>query len=135
MLGMEAGGADIIELGMPFTDPIADGPTIQKANTIALKNGVTVTSTLQMVRDARKKGLKTPVMLMGYYNPLLSYGEENMLRDAKEAGINGFIMVDLPPEEAVRFRNHCTKAGYVPLTTILAKPHADNHHSDSPTFP
>ncbi|GAB7352818.1 hypothetical protein MBLNU459_g3433t1 [Dothideomycetes sp. NU459] len=117
LLGMEAGGADIIELGMPFTDPIADGPTIQKANTIALKNGVNVTTTLQMVRDARKKGLRTPVMLMGYYNPLLSYGEENMLRDAKEAGVNGFIMVDLPPEEAVRFRNHCTKAGlsYIPL--------------------
>ncbi|KAF1345434.1 tryptophan synthase-like protein [Delphinella strobiligena] len=117
LLGMEAGGADVIELGMPFTDPIADGPTIQKANTVALKNGVTVTACLQMVRDARKKGLKTPVMLMGYYNPVLSYGEERMLKDSKEAGVNGFIMVDLPPEEAVRFRNHCTKAGlsYIPL--------------------
>ncbi|KAK8217339.1 anthranilate synthase / indole-3-glycerol phosphate synthase [Zalaria obscura] len=117
MLAMEAGGADIIELGMPFTDPIADGPTIQKANTQALKNGVTVTACLQMVRDARKKGLRTPVMLMGYYNPVLSYGEEKMLKDSKEAGVNGFIMVDLPPEEAVRFRNHCTKSGlsYIPL--------------------
>lgn len=66
-----------------------------------------------MVREARKRGLKAPVLLMGYYNPLLSYGEERMLKDSKEAGINGFIMVDLPPEEAVRFRNHCTKAGYV----------------------
>jgi len=114
---MEKGGADIIELGMPFTDPIADGPTIQKANTQALKNGVTVTSTLQMVRDARKKGLKAPVMLMGYYNPLLAYGEEKMLDDAKEAGVNGFIMVDLPPEEAVSFKRLCTKAGlsYIPL--------------------
>lgn len=115
LLGMEAGGADVIELGMPFTDPIADGPTIQKANTVALKHGVTVVDCLQMVRDARKKGLKTPVMLMGYYNPVLSYGEERMLKDSKEAGINGFIMVDLPPEEAIRFRNHCTKAGYVLL--------------------
>jgi len=113
LLGMEAGGADLIELGMPFTDPIADGPTIQKANTIALKNGVTATSCLQMVRDARKKGLKAPVLLMGYYNPLLSYGEERMLKDAKEAGVNGFIIVDLPPEEAVRFRNFCTKSGQV----------------------
>jgi len=114
---MEKGGADIIELGMPFTDPIADGPTIQKANTQALKNGVTVTSTLQMVRDARKKGLRAPIMLMGYYNPLLAYGEEKMLVDAKEAGVNGFIMVDLPPEEAVSFRNLCTKAGlsFIPL--------------------
>jgi len=67
--------------------------------------------TLQMVRDARQRGLTAPVLLMGYYNPLLSYGEEKMLRDAKEAGVNGFIIVDLPPEEAVRFRNFCTKAG------------------------
>lgn len=108
---------DVIELGLPFTDPIADGPTIQKSNNVALKNGVTVTSTLQTVREARKRGLRVPVLFMGYYNPLLRYGEEKMLRDAKEAGVNGFIMVDLPPEEAVRFRNHCTKAGlsYVPL--------------------
>lgn len=108
---------DIIELGLPFTDPIADGPTIQKSNTIALGNGVTVTSTLQMVRDVRKRGLTIPILFMGYYNPLLSYGEERMLKDAKEAGVNGFIMVDLPPEEAVRFRNLCTKTGlsYVPL--------------------
>ncbi|KAL8670181.1 MAG: hypothetical protein Q9168_005259, partial [Polycauliona sp. 1 TL-2023] len=117
MLGMQAGGADLIELGLPFTDPIADGPTIQKANTQALKNGVTVTSTLEMVRSARRKGLKTPVLFMGYYNPLLSYGEGKMMRDAKEAGVNGFIVVDLPPEEAVRFRDYCTKGGlsYVPL--------------------
>ncbi|KAJ9649278.1 anthranilate synthase / indole-3-glycerol phosphate synthase [Coniosporium tulheliwenetii] len=117
MLGMEAGGADIIELGMPFTDPIADGPTIQKSNTQALKNGVTTTSVLQMIRDARKKGLRAPVLLMGYYNPLLSYGEERMIKDAREAGANGFIMVDLPPEEAIRFRNFCTRGGlsYVPL--------------------
>ncbi|KAI4176527.1 MAG: hypothetical protein LQ346_007871 [Caloplaca aetnensis] len=117
MLGMEAGGADLIELGLPFTDPIADGPTIQKANTQALKNGVTVTSTLDVVRRARSKGLRAPVLFMGYYNPLLSYGEERILKDAKEAGVNGFIVVDLPPEEAVRFRDFCTKGGlsYVPL--------------------
>lgn len=117
MLGMEAGGADLIELGMPFTDPIADGPTIQKANTIALANGVTTEECLSMVRVARMRGLKVPVLLMGYYNPVLSYGEEKIMDDAKEAGANGFIMVDLPPEEAVRFRNYCTKAGlsYVPL--------------------
>lgn len=102
---------DIIELGMPFTDPIADGPTIQRSNTQALKNGVTTTSTLQMVRDARKRGLKAPVMLMGYYNPILSYGEEKIMTDAREAGADGFIVVDLPPEEAVKFRNWCSKAG------------------------
>ena len=119
MLGMEAGGAEIIELGMPFTDPIADGPTIQKANTIALNNEVTVTLCLQMVRDARAKGLRAPVLLMGYYNPVLSYGEERMLKDAREAGVNGFIIVDLPPEEAVRFRNFCAKAGSVAPTDLL----------------
>ncbi|KAI9775217.1 MAG: tryptophan synthetase [Candelina submexicana] len=117
LLGMEAGGADLIELGLPFTDPIADGPTIQKANTQALKNGVTVTSTLETVRQARKRGLRAPVLFMGYYNPLLSYGEERILKDAREAGVNGFIVVDLPPEEAVRFRNFCTRGGlsYIPL--------------------
>ncbi|KAF2762114.1 tryptophan synthase-like protein [Pseudovirgaria hyperparasitica] len=117
LLGMEAGGADIIELGMPFTDPIADGPTIQKSNLKALQNGVTTESCLQMVRDARKRGLKAPILLMGYYNPVLSYGEDKMLKDTREAGANGFILVDLPPEEAVQFRNNCASAGlsYVPL--------------------
>jgi tryptophan synthase len=64
-----------------------------------------------MVRAARKRGLKAPVLLMGYYNPILSYGEERLMKDSKEAGVNGFIMVDLPPEEAVKFRNYCVKAG------------------------
>lgn len=76
-----------------------------------MKNGVTVTSVLQMVRDARKKGLKVPVLFMGYYNPILSYGEEKLLKDCREAGVNGFIIVDLPPEEAVSFRKFCTKGG------------------------
>lgn len=107
----------MIELGVPFTDPIADGPTIQTSNTQALLNGVTIGSTLQMVRDARSKGLTTPVLLMGYYNPLLSYGEDALLRDCKEAGVNGFIVCDLPPEEAVSFRKLCSKGAlsYVPL--------------------
>ncbi|KAL2825176.1 tryptophan synthase beta subunit-like PLP-dependent enzyme [Aspergillus cavernicola] len=117
LIGLENGGADIIEVGIPFTDPIADGPVIQKANTKALANGVTVTTVLEMVSAARRRGLKAPLLLMGYYNPMLRYGEERMLRDCKEAGVNGFIMVDLPPEEAVRFRNLCTSTGlsYVPL--------------------
>lgn len=109
--------ADVIELGIPFTDPIADGPTIQTSNTVALQHGVTIGTTLQMVRDARKQGLTTPVLLMGYYNPLLAYGEEALLRDCKEAGVNGFIICDLPPEEAVSFRKFCSSGGlsYVPL--------------------
>lgn len=117
LLSLEAGGADVIELGIPFTDPIADGPTIQTANTVALKNGTSIKTCLQMVKDARSQGLKCPIMLMGYYNPLLAYGEEKMLKDCKAVGVNGFIMVDLPPEEAVRFRGHCNTYGlsYIPL--------------------
>lgn len=77
----------------------------------ALENGVTTVHCLEMVRTARKKGLKVPVLLMGYYNPTLSYGEERLMHDSRDAGVNGFIMVDLPPEEAVKFRNYCSKAG------------------------
>ncbi|KAK4163049.1 tryptophan synthase beta subunit-like PLP-dependent enzyme [Cladorrhinum sp. PSN259] len=117
LLSMQQGGADVIELGVPFTDPIADGPTIQTANTIALTHGVTTASVLGMVRDARAKGVHVPILLMGYYNPLLSYGEERLLQDCKTSGVNGFIIVDLPPEEAVSFRTLCTRGGlsYVPL--------------------
>ena len=88
--------SDLIELGLPFTDPIANGPTIQRANTRALNNGITVTSTLSLVRQARRRGLKVPVLFMGYYNPLLSYGEERILQDAKEARVDRFIFIDLP---------------------------------------
>jgi tryptophan synthase len=117
LLGLEAGGAEIIELGLPFTDPIADGPTIQVANTQALANATSIKTCLKIVKDARSKGLKAPVLFMGYYNPLLAYGEERLLKDCKSVGVNGFIMVDLPPEEAVRFRQQCTEYGlsYVPL--------------------
>ncbi|EAW13671.1 tryptophan synthase beta chain [Aspergillus clavatus NRRL 1] len=124
MLGLEAGGADIIELGIPFTDPISDGRTIQKSNLKALQNGVTISSMLDMVRTARGQGLRAPVLFMGYYNPILQYGEAKLLADCKEAGVNGFIIVDLPPEEAVRFRNGCAKTGlsYVPLIAPSTSP-------------
>ncbi|KAF6763968.1 tryptophan synthetase [Ephemerocybe angulata] len=117
MLAMQAGGADIIELGVPFSDPIADGPVIQLSNTIALQNGIDYTTVLEQLKEARKQGLTTPVLLMGYYNPMLAYGEDKAIQDAAEAGANGFIMVDLPPEEAIAFREKCTSAGlsYVPL--------------------
>ena len=111
LLGLQRGSADVIELGIPYSDPIADGETITKASMTALSNGVTIESTLQTVKDARSRGLHIPVLFMGYYNPILSYGEERLLNDAKEAGVDGFIIVDLPPEEAVRLRNYCTKAG------------------------
>ncbi|KIL00937.1 hypothetical protein PAXRUDRAFT_821144 [Paxillus rubicundulus Ve08.2h10] len=116
-LAMQQGGADIIELGVPFSDPIADGPAIQETNTIAVQNDIDYATVLGQVREARNKGLTVPLLLMGYYNPMLAYGEEKAIQDAREAGANGFIMVDLPPEEAINFREKCQKAdmSYVPL--------------------
>ncbi len=96
---LPAAGADIIELGMPFTDPMADGPAIQLASQRALKAGQTMARTLDMVRAFRKEDDETPIVLMGYYNPVYVYGNERFLKDAKEAGVDGLIIVDLPPEE------------------------------------
>lgn len=92
-------GADIIEIGMPFTDPMADGPAIQLAAQRALKGGQTLVRTLDLVREFREQDDDTPVILMGYYNPIYIYGVDRFLADAKEAGVDGFIVVDLPPEE------------------------------------
>jgi len=92
-------GADMIELGMPFTDPMADGPAIQAAGLRALKSGQRMTRTLQLVREFRKEDKETPIVLMGYYNPIYIYGNEHFLVDAKAAGVDGLIVVDLPPEE------------------------------------
>lgn len=117
MKGMQEGGVDVIELGVPFSDPIADGPTIQVANNVALENGITVPKCLELVAEARKEGITVPIILMGYYNPILKYGEQKMIEDSAKAGANGFIVVDLPPEEAVKFRHACTSYGlsYIPL--------------------
>jgi len=92
-------GADIIEIGMPFTDPMADGPAIQAAGLRALKAGMTLKKTLAMVREFRKDDNATPLVLMGYYNPIYIYGVDRFLVDAKSAGVDGLIIVDLPPEE------------------------------------
>lgn len=92
-------GADIIEIGMPFTDPMADGQAIQAAGLRALKAGTTLKKTLQVVRDFRKDDNTTPIVLMGYYNPIYIYGVDKFLPDAKAAGVDGLIIVDLPPEE------------------------------------
>jgi tryptophan synthase alpha chain len=91
-------GADIIELGMPFSDPMADGPAIQAAGLRALKGGQTMARTLEMVRAFRAADNETPIVLMGYYNPIYVYGAERFLADAKAAGVDGLIVVDLPPE-------------------------------------
>jgi tryptophan synthase alpha chain len=92
-------GADVIELGMPFTDPMADGPAIQAAGVRALKAGQTMKKTLELVRSFRKSDDATPIVLMGYYNPIYIYGVDKFLADAKLAGVDGLIVVDLPPEE------------------------------------
>lgn len=97
--GLPGAGVDVIELGLPFTDPMADGPTIQLAGQRALEAGMTLEKTLQLARDFRADDDSTPIVLMGYYNPIFSHGVERFLGDAKDAGIDGLIVVDLPPEE------------------------------------
>ena len=97
--GLPAAGADIIELGMPFSDPMADGPAIQAGSIRALSGGMTTRKTLQMVQEFRKQDSTTPIILMGYYNPIYIYGVDRFLQDALEAGVDGLIIVDLPPEE------------------------------------
>src|SRR5437763_4224076 len=104
-------GADIIEIGMPFTDPMADGPAVQAAGLRALKGGMTLKKTLEMVRGFRKDDGTTPLVLMGYYNPIYIYGVDKFLADAKTAGVDGLIIVDLPPEEDTELCLPAMKAG------------------------
>jgi tryptophan synthase alpha chain len=104
-------GADIIEIGMPFTDPMADGPAIQAAGLRALKAGMTLKKTLAMVREFRKGDNATPLVLLGYYNPIYIYGVDKFLVDAKSAGVDGLIIVDLPPEEDTELCLPAMKAG------------------------
>ncbi len=104
-------GADIIEIGMPFTDPMADGPAIQAAGLRALKAGMTLKKTLAMVREFRTGDATTPLVLMGYYNPIYIYGVDKFLVDAKSAGVDGLIIVDLPPEEDTELCLPAMKAG------------------------
>ena len=96
---LPAAGADIIELGMPFSDPMADGPAIQAASQRALKSGATLKGTLGMVRDFRQEDSQTPIILMGYFNPIYQYGSQKFVNDAYSSGVDGLIIVDLPPEE------------------------------------
>src|SRR5260370_5212112 len=117
-------GADVIEIGMPFTDPMADGPGIQAAGLRALKAGMTLKKTLAMVRAFRQDDATTPLVLMGYYNPIYIYGVDRFLLDAKAAGVDGLIIVDLPPEEDVEL---CLPAMQAGLNFIrLATPTTDD---------
>ena len=108
---MPGAGADIIELGMPFTDPMADGPAIQRAGNRALRSGQNMKKTLAMVADFRTKDDTTPLLLMGYYNPIYAYGVDAWIKDAKAAGVDGMIVVDLPAEEDEELCIPALKAG------------------------
>ena len=103
--------SDLLELGVPFSDPLADGPTVQHSTQVSLENGTTTAGCLEMVRELRQRGVQTPIMLMGYVNPILAYGEANYVRDAVAAGVDGFIVPDLPPEEAEAFDALTAEAG------------------------
>ena len=117
--GLPDAGADVIELGMPFTDPMADGPAIQLANIRALAGKQGMQQTLQMVREFREGNQSTPLVLMGYYNPIFVYGVERFISDAKEAGVDGLIVVDLPPEHNDELCEPAQSAGldFIRLTT------------------
>jgi tryptophan synthase alpha chain len=104
-------GVDGFEIGVPFSDPLADGPTIQAATQIALENGTTVKLCLKAVKELRQRGVTQPMLMMSYLNPLLAYGAEKFMVDAKAAGANGFIIPDLPPEEATLFAEACQREG------------------------
>jgi tryptophan synthase alpha chain len=110
-------GADLIEVGLSFSDPLADGPVIQHATQIALEKGITVRKSLEAMKELRKRGVAIPLILMGYFNPMLAYGLEKFVRDAREAGADGFIIPDLPLEEAKEFQS---LVGDMPLIQMLA---------------
>ena len=117
-------GADILELGMPFSDPTADGPAIQRASERALAAGATLPGVLETVRTLRAAGCHVPVVLFGYYNPILAYGEDALARDAAAAGVDGLLVVDLPPEEAAPLREPARAVGLdlIPLVAPTTDP-------------
>jgi tryptophan synthase alpha chain len=117
-------GADILEIGIPFSDPLADGPTIQKSNYIALKNGVNLKKTINLLTEIRASNNVSPMVFMGYYNPFLSYGIDDFLRDASKAGLDGLIIPDLPTEESNELFQKCLSHG-IHLIPLLAPTSTD----------
>ncbi len=118
------GGADIIELGVPFSDPLADGTTIQRSSYRALQQGVTPTICLEVAGGLRKRGVAVPFIFMGYYNPILAFGEKAFVREAAAVGVDGLIVVDLPPEEAGPLHQTCSEHG-LDLIPLLAPTSTD----------
>jgi tryptophan synthase alpha chain len=118
MHALVAGGADVIELGIPFSDPMADGPVVQKASERALARGVGLASVLAMVREFRRLDDATPVVLMGYANPVERYGPPRFVADAREAGVDGVLVVDYPPEECAEFAQLLRDAGIDPIFLV-----------------
>ena len=104
-------GADLMELGVPFSDPLADGPTIQHSTQVALENGITVKHCLDAVAELRARAVNIPLILMGYINPILAYGLEKFVTDAAESGVSGFIVPDLPPDEGKDIQMLCQQLG------------------------
>jgi tryptophan synthase alpha chain len=109
ILSSAAAGVDIIELGFPFSDPLADGPTIQYSSEQAIKKHVAIKDAFALVRRLRQKGSKIPIVFFGYFNPVFSYGGKDFARDARDAGLDGLIIPDLPPEEETEFQKACRK--------------------------
>lgn len=112
-------GADLIELGVPFSDPLADGPTIQRSTQVALHNRIRLADCLEITAELRSRGVRQPLLLMGYYNPVLAYGPARFVADSTAAGVSGFIIPDLPPEEAGDFEADCAVYGLA-LVYLLA---------------
>ncbi len=122
-IALSKAGADIIELGVPFSDPVADGPVNQHAAEIALNNGITLELILDMVQQIRSKGCNTPIILFTYLNPILAFGYEQFSIKAKNAGVDGLLVVDLPPEEGQEFYDHIKRASLE--IVLLASPTTD----------
>ena len=120
VLALAAAGADVIEIGVPFSDPIADGPVNQNAAAVALSQRVTLSTVLSQIHDIRKHGCRTPIILFSYLNPILAFGQEAFCEQAVAAGANGILVVDLPPEEGAEFYQHAQKRGLE--IVLLASP-------------
>lgn len=137
ILALSKAGASLIELGVPFSDPVADGPINQRAAEIALNNGMTLSKTMAIVKSIRQQGCQTPILLFSYFNPILAYGETAFATDAKAAGIDGVLIVDLPPEEGEAFYNQLQLAGLavVLLVSPTTNPNRfEVYHRVNPAF-